>query len=452
VVSLLAVAVGALATEEAEAAPRTVTLRSGPVVVEGYAVRYGTSRVPAPRVDGHITRMHARVVDRRGRPVPIARMMLHHITFIDKGSPRLPKSDPSYCPERPGRRFYGTGEEDQAMLLPAGYGYRVRARDRWEANWMVMNHGHRVDRVWIQYTMTIDDAPGLEAVTPYWIGVVPCRGDPIFDVPGGGAPGSIHEQAAAWRVPQDGRIVAAGGHIHGGSAGIALQEPACGGRVLVESTPLYGQPDHPYYNVLPVLHEPGPISTSWATSRTGIGVRKGDRLRIVARYDAERLHVRAMGILHVYVAAPRRRPEGAQRCPPPPADLVQKQQKAGGRTVAPAVTVPLTRIGADGRARAVEAPAGRTERVPPSGRYTVEIRRPRFTPPNLIVAAGTRVRWRFSDVTRHDVTVADGPLGFSSQPVRGGTAFERRLTEPGVYKLFCSLHPARMTQRVTVTP
>jgi len=48
--------------------------------------------------------------------------------------------------------------------------------------------------------------------------------------------------------------------------------------------------------------------------------------------------------------------------------------------------------------------------------------------------------------------VADGPLGFSSQPASRGVTFERRLTAPGVYKLFCSLHPARMTQRVTVRP
>ena len=34
------------------------------------------------------------------------------------------------------------------------------------------------------------------------------------------------------------------------------------------SRPLYGLPEHPYYNVLPVLHEPGPIATSWITSAT----------------------------------------------------------------------------------------------------------------------------------------------------------------------------------------
>ena len=164
--ALLALTGVAAAAQPAQASSRTVTLRSGPIVVDGYAVRYGTTRVPSVGVNGHITSMHARVVDRAGRRVPVARMMLHHITFIDLGRPEFPKSDPSYCPKRPGRRFYGTGEEDQTMILPAGYGYRTRRGDRWEANWMVMNHSRKVDRVRIEYSMTVDDGPGLTPVTP----------------------------------------------------------------------------------------------------------------------------------------------------------------------------------------------------------------------------------------------------------------------------------------------
>ena len=81
--ALLALTGVAAAAQPAQASSRTVTLRSGPIVVDGYAVRYGTTRVPSVGVNGHITSMHARVVDRAGRRVPVARMMLHHITFID---------------------------------------------------------------------------------------------------------------------------------------------------------------------------------------------------------------------------------------------------------------------------------------------------------------------------------------------------------------------------------
>jgi plastocyanin len=47
------------------------------------------------------------------------------------------------------------------------------------------------------------------------------------------------------------------------------------------------------------------------------------------------------------------------------------------------------------------------------------------------------------------VTLANGPAGFASPSMRKGT-FTYRFTRPGKYRLFCSLHPARMTQLVIV--
>jgi plastocyanin len=47
------------------------------------------------------------------------------------------------------------------------------------------------------------------------------------------------------------------------------------------------------------------------------------------------------------------------------------------------------------------------------------------------------------------VTLAAGPVGFAS-PSRSHGAFRFRFTKPGVYKLYCSLHPAQMTEIVTV--
>jgi plastocyanin len=421
----------------------------GPIHIGPYAVKYGTQPVLAPEMDGFITHMYARMVDANGKPVPITRMMLHHVAFIDLGSPGRPKIDQTYCPGRPGRRFYGTGEEDQAMVLPPGYGYRVRKHDRWAANAMVMNHGPGSDEAYVEYTMTFDDNPDLVPVRPHWIGVVPCAGDPIFDVPGGGKPGSIYRQSANWTVPADGRIVAVGGHIHGGSYGLALRQPRCANRLLAASRPLYGPPEHPYYHVLPVLHEPGPIGTSWSTTKMGIGLKKGDRLRLTAFYDAANMHVRAMGILHLYMAPPVR---GASKdaCPPIPPDLAEGQQKALGRLLPPSIRVPLTGIGPDGRARSIERPDGKQVVFKRARRLTIDIKGESLNPPNLTVPAGTTLQWRFGDNLRHDVTVADGPFGFSSQPLNREATFTKKLTRPGVYKLFCSLHPVSMKQRVVV--
>ena len=65
------------------------------------------------------------------------------------------------------------------------------------------------------------------------------------------------------------------------------------------------------------------------------------------------------------------------------------------------------------------------------------------------VKRGSTFTWRFAGPSRHDVTLANGPVGFSSPSVSSGT-FSFRFTKPGVYHLYCSLHPAVMTETVTV--
>ncbi|HEX2086498.1 MAG TPA: hypothetical protein VHF89_12500 [Solirubrobacteraceae bacterium] len=432
----------------AGARQRTITKTFGPVGIGPYAVKYRTSRFPAPRVNGHVVRMHARVVDRNGEQMPVSRMMLHHLTFKDIGPAGRPRYDVSYCKGKLGRRFYGTGEEDRELVFPPGYGYRVRERDRWDANWMLMNHGPKSDKAWIEYTVTVDDSPSVVGVQAYWVGVTDgCGIDPIFDVPGTGAPGSVHRESAPWTVPRSGRVVVAGGHMHGGAIDVALEQPRCGDRRMFVSHPLYGHPDHDYYRVLPNLHEPGPISSSLITTPTGVPVRKGERLRITTDYSADVMHVRAMGIMHVYLApgpAPR------DPCAALPTDMVETMQKDSGRLEPPPWTVPLTGIGPDGRAVEIDRPPGPIRRIETPQTLTVNVTSPRLSPANLDVPAGTTLRWRFDDELKHDVTVADGPFGFSSQPLSGGRAYRRTLTQPGAYKLFCSLHPVAMTQRVDV--
>ena len=81
---------------------------------------------------------------------------------------------------------------------------------------------------------------------------------------------------------------------------------------------------------------------------------------------------------------------------------------------------------------------------------TVDVSAFSFAPANVAVRRGTTVRWRFWDADLHNVTLADGPAGFSSPNLSDGRGFARRLTRPGVYRLTCSLHAATMTATVTV--
>jgi plastocyanin len=423
---------------------QTLTYRQGPFRVAPYEVatqnKYPRLRtVPSPPLDGFIVRMHARVVDGRGRRIPVRRLMLHHVLFRklirERGGAGLRRQG-----------FYGTGEEDQALRLPPGYGYPIRKGDRWLMGWMLMNHRRRSDSAYIEFEVTIDRSPHLKPVTPYWLSVAGYHPQPIFDVPGGGPPGSTYTMSSSWTLPEGGLLVAAGGHAHGGSKDLEITQPSCGNRVLMASSPLYGLPDHPVYKVRPVLHEPGPADMSWTQTAAGIPVGKGETLKVSSHYDAERLHTSAMGIMHAYV---HHDPRVSSSCAPLPADLVNESRQMPGRAAPPRVSVPLTALDWRGRARTISRPPGPRRRY--RGDATVAVRELAFNPRNLSVPLGALVRWRFADGRRaHAVTVANGPEGFSSQPLRGGGSFEYRLDRAGIYRIFCSLHPVDMTQSIVV--
>ena len=82
------------------------TCFSSPATVSGYEVQRGGISVPKPPVNGNITRMEVDVADGNG-PIPISRLMLHHIVFFNSGM------NDSACggPER----FFGAGEERLKM-------------------------------------------------------------------------------------------------------------------------------------------------------------------------------------------------------------------------------------------------------------------------------------------------------------------------------------------------
>src|SRR4051795_11130607 len=199
--ALLLLAAPAFASEH------TYKLRFGPVALNGYQVRQNSDPVRTPRVDGYITHMRAHVVDKRGRDIPIQRLMLHHVLFTNRGRFDGDRHDGT-CPGIPRERFMGTGEEHQVLDLPAGYGIPVRAGDRWMAAWMLMNHRQKRDTGYIEYDVTVETAKKLTPVKAYWLDVTNCRGHVYYNVPGGGATGSPRLGAPTW-----------GGAVGGGPLG-----------------------------------------------------------------------------------------------------------------------------------------------------------------------------------------------------------------------------------------
>ncbi len=407
----------------ARATDQVLVFRSAPITVAGFGVSQGEQLVPSPAIDGYVTGMSGDVVDADGNSVPVTSVMLHHSVFAkanahDATCSQVTDYDGNPWPLQV-QRFYGLGEERAVLTLPPGYGYPNRGSDRWGLVYMLMNHKPAARTVYIQYTVHYATGQTLTPVHPYWFDEHNCAADPIFDVPGNGRMFSTFSKTVDYTMPESGRIVAAGGHLHGGGVRLDLTDQTCGTKLLT-SEPTWGLP-----LVRPIVHEPGPKHMTSLTAATGIPVSAGDRLRMTAVYDNSLPHTRVMGVMMVFLA-----PGPVSKCaavPPLPADPLSHP------SAPPRMRLPLART-----------PAGPLRSVPGTSVGDFQ-----YGAQRVVVKRGTRFVWRFTGPSRHDVTLANGPVGFSSQS-RDSGSFSFRFTRPGVYRLFCSLHPTAMTQIVTV--
>ena len=69
--------------------------------------------------------------------------------------------------------------------------------------------------------------------------------------------------------------------------------------------------------------------------------------------------------------------------------------------------------------------------------------------PTVRVREGDTVRWEWRSKESHQVSVREGPATFAS-PTKTQGGYERTFTEPGTYRLECSLHAPGMRMRVVV--
>jgi len=431
----------------AQAGEKSFRLRTGPYRSADFNVQFPKHLVRAPKVNGYLTDMDVRLVDRRGRRVQIDETMLHHVVFKNYSRFVGRKRE---CRAPNGEAFYGTGEEKQALDLPEGYGYPVRRSDRWRMNVMLMSHSARARNVYVEYVgriVTGAAARAMKRVVPYWVSAHGCSSTPSYPVRGLGGPGSIDRRSRDWRVPVSGRLVAAGGHLHGGARDLLVEQPRCGGRRLLANTPTYGTPDDLVYTARPILHEPGPIGTAWFSSATGIAVTRGEQLRVTGLYDNSRAHSRVMAITHLYVHPTRE--AASAGCEPLPADRRSTFRVAGTGPIPPAFPVPLNRLDEDLRPIEIDRPRGAFANLGSSGR--VQLRKFAFRPANVRLRTGGSITYAFRDAAKHNVTWADGPTLAGSRTLGRGGRHRTVFAVPGRYKLFCYLHPMQMQQVVDVS-
>ena len=194
-------------------------------------------------------------------------------------------------------------------------------------------------------------------------------------------------------MPESGRLLTAGGHLHGGGIRLELSDRTCG-RTLFTSQPSWNGPIP-----LPLLHEPGPTKMSSFQSPLGIPVAAGDDLRLTAVYDNSRPHTRVMGIMMVYLAPTL--VAGCEAIPGLTIDL---------GTPGPPTNIPVPLL---------VKPAGPLRKNLKStwvGDYTYGAQRVR-------VKRGAKFTWRFVGAVPHDVTLVSGPVGFSSPWTTNGGTF-----------------------------
>jgi hypothetical protein len=179
-------------------------------------------------------------------------------------------------------------------------------------------------------------------------------------------------------------------------------------------------------------------------SASGIPVAAGERVVLESRYDARLPHTRVMGILILFMA-----PDASvtEKCAPRPSDMAELPAPSG-RRAPPPFTVPIVgRRG--GKAVNIDAPPGRRLRV--GRRGTIDVGDLFFRRANVTVPRGGTLTWRFEGDSVHNVTLANGPRGFSSPNLSNGRIYRKKLTVPGMYQLFCGIHPVDMTATVKVT-
>ena len=439
---VLAIALALLTPSPAMAGLKTYSLRFGPVGVGGFNVKLPRGPARTPGVNGYIVRMHSDLVDRQGRIVTIRDVMLHHVFFSQERAAR----ENWQCAGSKDEVFYGTGEENQSLRLPAGYGYPIRRGAKWKMKAMLMSHSLRAMDVYVRYRVTVRTGRRLKPVHPFWLRAKGCERSVAYPIEGNGKPGSTNLRSSGWQVPYSGRIVAVGGHLHGGAKDMWLSQPRCGNRKLLDTNPRYGMPSNLYYRARPILHEPGPVDTDYFMSRRGIPVVGGEVLRQSATYDAQHPRWGVMSTMHVYVAPDRNASRGCSRLP---ADRRELKKPGRVRLRPPYTPVPLTGLNEAGHTYTITESPFPVQ--PLNAPAVIRVANDGFSPPHISLAAGQRVTWRFVEGV-HNVRLASGPRLIGTQSRSGGTSEPGVFPVPGHYELFCTLHPITMHQVVEVQP
>ena len=204
-------------------------------------------------------------------------------------------------------------------------------------------------------------------------------------------------------MPADGRIVAAGGHLHAGARDLTLSDPRCRPRAArrpaalraARRPGLRGAPGPPRARadrdpLLP-LARPGSRSAGASACGSPAATTASTRARGSCRSSTS-------------TSRPARRRRGA-RCAPLPRDRREVLPRRDGRTDPPYEPVPFNVMDDQGVVGPVEHLPGAP--TPLGTRGTVDLVANRFAPEKVALPVGGVLRWRFRDPEAHNVLFAE---------------------------------------------
>lgn len=243
--------------------------------------------IEQPTEDGWVVGFKPNLKLANGTVPPVDELHLHHGVWATAN--RFDATAPPF-PER----FVAAGEEKTALELPAGYGYRYRAGDRWYLNSMIHNLTAKPYQVSITYDVDFVPATSPEAATmkdvhPIWLDVENGKLYPVFDaIKGTGTDGRYTypdddpnaRRVNTYTVPNDGVLVKASGHLHPGG----LHDTFSVTR---------GAKTTKIFTAKAKYHEPAG-AVSWDVSMTtspddwAVAVRAGDTLAVTTTYDTSK--------------------------------------------------------------------------------------------------------------------------------------------------------------------
>lgn len=230
-------------------------------------------------------------------------VMLHHFGLYDPAKP-----DPAGQRCAWGAPAFGAGDERAPWLVtPPGFGLKSTP-GVWKGFVEVMNHAPRPREVFLEadvYTVPAS-TPGMKPVTPVLLSVADVCAGMEYEAPAGPS-----ETSVIWTSPVTGRIVWGLGHVHPGGVGVVVDNLSTGRRICASGAG-YGRGEALAGMVTSMS------TCSWDSLGT---VRKGEKLRVSALYDAPRAVPGAMGLMSLAIhetsdlAAGSPAPAGMHRTP-----------------------------------------------------------------------------------------------------------------------------------------